>query len=90
MSLYNRPRLSLLPRLEGRRDRQGASDVRSAGRIKQLGVERIGAFSPQARGRSERAFQTLQDRLVKELRLAGITAIEDATAFIRDVFVPAY
>jgi hypothetical protein len=36
--------------------------------LAQLGVEPIGAFSPQARGRSERAFQTLQDRLVKELR----------------------
>ena len=35
----------------------------------QLGVEHIGAYSPQARGRSERAFQTLQDRLVKELTL---------------------
>src|SRR5277367_1191322 len=39
--------------------------------LEQLGVEHIEAFSPQARGRSERAFQTLQDRLVKELRLAG-------------------
>ena len=37
--------------------------------LAQLGVEHIGAFSPQARGRSERAFQTLQDRLVKELKL---------------------
>ena len=36
-----------------------------------LGVEHIAAYSPQARGRSERMFQTLQDRLVKELRLAG-------------------
>jgi hypothetical protein len=36
-----------------------------------LGVEHIGAFSPQARGRSERAFGTLQDRLVKEFKLAA-------------------
>jgi len=43
--------------------------------LAQLGVEHIGAFSPQARGRSERAFGTLQDRLVKELKLAGITDI---------------
>ena len=50
----------------------------------------IGAYSPQARGRSERAFQTLQDRLVKELRLAGITSIEAANAFLRDVYLPAY
>ena len=55
-----------------------------------VGVEHIGAYSPQARGRSERAFQTLQDRLVKELRLAGITSIEAANAFIREVYLPAY
>ncbi len=58
--------------------------------LAQLGVEHIGAFSPQARGRSERAFQTLQDRLVKELRLAGITTVEAANAFIRDVYLPAH
>ena len=58
--------------------------------LKQLGVEHIGAFSPQARGRSERAFGTLQDRLVKELKLAGVTGVEEANAFIRDVYLPAY
>jgi Winged helix-turn helix len=58
--------------------------------LAQLGVEPIGAFSPQTRGRSERAFGTLQDRLVKELRLAGITEVEAANAFIRDVYRPAH
>jgi hypothetical protein len=58
--------------------------------LEQLGVEHIGAFSPQARGRSERAFQTLQDRLVKELRLAGITTAEAANAFIREVYLPEH
>jgi transposase len=58
--------------------------------LAQLGVEPIGAFSPQTRGRSERAFGTLQDRLVKELRLAGITEVEAANAFIRDVYLPAH
>ena len=58
--------------------------------LKQLGVEHIGAYSPQARGRSERAFGTLQDRLPKELRLAGITTVEAANAFIRDVYLPAH
>jgi transposase len=56
----------------------------------QLGVEHIGAFSPQARGRSERTFGTLQDRLVKELKLAGVTTVEAANAFIRDVYLPAH
>jgi hypothetical protein len=56
----------------------------------QLGVEHIGAYSPQARGRSERTFATLQDRLVKELRLAGVTEIEAANAFMREVYLPAH
>ena len=58
--------------------------------LEQLGVEHIGAYSPQARGRSERTFGTLQDRLVKELALAGITDIEAANAFIREVYLPAH
>jgi len=58
--------------------------------LAQLGVEHIGAWSPQARGRSERAFGTLQDRLVKELALAGIRSIEAADAFIREVYLPAH
>ncbi len=72
----------------GEIDRDHPTQVGRA--LKQLGVEHIGAFSPQARGRSERAFHTLQDRLVKELRLAGITTVEAANAFIRDLYRPAY
>ena len=69
-------------------DRKQPTQVGRA--LKQLGVEHIGAYSPQARGRSERAFGTLQDRLPKELRLAGITAIEAANAFICEVYLPAH
>jgi hypothetical protein len=69
-------------------DRKQPTQVGRA--LKQLGVEHIGAWSPQARGRSERAFQTLQDRLVNELRLAQITSIEAANAFIRDVHLPEH
>jgi hypothetical protein len=58
--------------------------------LAQLGVEHIGAFSPQARGRSERMFGTLQDRLVKELRLAGVTDVAAANAVIRDLYLPAH
>jgi len=72
----------------GEIDRNHLTQVGRA--LKQLGVEHIAAHSPQARGRSERAFGTLQDRLVKELRLVGITTIEDANVFIRNVYVPAY
>ena len=50
--------------------------------MKQLGVKVIYARSPQAKGRVERLFETLQDRLVKELRLAGVTTIEGANEFL--------
>jgi transposase len=58
--------------------------------LSQLGIEHIAAYSPEARGRSERAFRTLQDRLPKELALAGVTDIAAANAFIRDVYLPAH
>jgi len=56
----------------------------------QLGIEHIAAYSPEARGRSERAFRTLQDRLPKELALAGIADVAAANAYIRDVCLPAH
>jgi transposase len=52
--------------------------------LAQLGIEHIAAYSPQARGRSERAFRTLQDRLPKELRLAGIVTVEAANRWLRE------
>jgi transposase len=58
--------------------------------LAQLGIEHIPAFSPEARGRSERAFRTLQDRLPKELAVAGIATVVDADRHLREVFVPAY
>jgi hypothetical protein len=66
------------------------SPTRVGRALAQLGVEHIGAYSPQARGRSERAFETLQDRLPKELRLARIATVEAANAFIRDVYLPEH
>jgi hypothetical protein len=56
----------------------------------QLGIEMIPAYSPEARGRSERAFGTLQDRLPKELLDAGITEVAAANRFLKRRFVPAY
>jgi hypothetical protein len=55
--------------------------------LKQLGIEHIAAYSPQARGRSERAFLTLQDRLPKELKLAGISTIEAANRWLSEVYM---
>jgi hypothetical protein len=58
--------------------------------LRQLGVEHIAAYSPEARGRSERAFRTLQDRLPKELALAGITTMAAANAYLRETYVAAH
>ena len=55
--------------------------------LKQLGIEHIAAYSPQARGRSERVFGTLQDWLPKELALAGIRTIEAANRWLREVYI---
>jgi transposase len=58
--------------------------------LDRLGIEHIPAYSPEARGRSERMFGTLQDRLPKELKLAGIHDIDAANHFIREVYLPAH
>ncbi|MGD0188098.1 MAG: hypothetical protein ABSC25_23005 [Roseiarcus sp.] len=76
------------PEAGGKVDRKHLTQVGRA--LEHLGVEHIAAYSPQARGRSERVFHTLQDRLTKELALAGIDAIEAADAFIKDVYIPAH
>lgn len=58
--------------------------------LDRLGIEHILGSSPQARGRSERANRTLQDRLVNELRLAGITTVAAANRYLHERFRPAY
>lgn len=78
----------LTPEAGGPVDRKRLTQVGRA--LAHLGVEHIAAYSPEARGRSVRLFQTLQDRLVKELALAGITAVEAANRFIRETYVPAH
>jgi transposase len=52
-----------------------------------LGIKHIAAYSPEARGRSERAFRTLQDRLPKELRLAAITTVEAANTWLSETYI---
>jgi len=56
----------------------------------QLGIEMIPAYSPEARGRSERAFRTHQGRLPKELAAEGITAMGAANRYLREVYLPAF
>jgi transposase len=58
--------------------------------LQQLGITLIPAYSPEARGRSERVFRTLQDRLPKELALAGITDRVAANRYLVEQFLPAY
>lgn len=58
--------------------------------LRELHIELIPAYSPQARGRSERVFRTLQDRLPKELRLQAITDRQAANRYLREVFLPSY
>lgn len=56
----------------------------------QLGVELIPAYSPEARGRSERMFGTLQKRLPQELRLKGIRTMEEANRFLVEEYLPVH
>jgi hypothetical protein len=56
--------------------------------LMELGIERISAHSPQAKGRIERFFETAQDRLVKELRIAGIGTMEAANQYLASTFLP--
>jgi hypothetical protein len=76
------------PEAGGKVDRTRPTQVGRA--LEHLGVEHIAAYSPQARGRSERVFHTLQDRLVKEFTLAGIATAAAADLFLRDIYIPAH
>jgi hypothetical protein len=58
--------------------------------LKQLGIAHMASYSPEARGRMERAFGTLRQRLPPELRRAKATTIEAANAYLRETFVPAH
>ena len=72
----------------GKVDRHPPTQVGRA--LAHLGVEHIAAYSPQARGRSERLFQTLQGRVPKELVLAGITTMDAANAWLRQTYIPEH
>ena len=56
----------------------------------ELRIELIKANSPQAKGRVERLFETLQDRLIKELRLANISTVDGANIFLEKIFIPKF
>jgi transposase len=76
------------PKASGPVDKRRLTQVGRA--LHQLGIEHIPAYSPQARGRSERMNRTLQGRLVNELRVAGIRGVDAANRYLRDVYVPQH
>jgi transposase len=74
----------LTPQAGGKVDKLQLTEVGRA--LKQLGIEHIAAYSPEARGRSERAFQTHQGRLPQELARAGITDMASAHRYLEQVY----
>jgi transposase len=76
------------PKAGGKVDKLRLTQVGRA--LLQLGIEHIASYAPEARGRIERLFSTLQGRLPQELRLAGITSIDEANRFIAETFLPAF
>jgi hypothetical protein len=69
-------------------DRQQMPPTQIARALGELGIVWIPAHSPQAKGRVERQFQTDQDRLVKGMRVAGVSALEAANAYLEEEFLP--
>ena len=76
------------PEAGGKVDKDKVTQVGRA--LMQLGIELIPAYSPEARGRSERMFGTLQKRLPQELRLAGITDMAEANRFLKELYLPLH
>ena len=76
------------PKAGGKVDKSKLTQVGRA--LAQLGVTHIPSYSPEARGRMERAFGTLQSRLPPELRLAGIATLAAANRYLKEQFVPDY
>lgn len=75
----------LTPKAGGPVDRQAMTQVGRA--LRDLGIKMIPAYSPQARGRSERSFRTWQSRLPQELRLNGISTIDAANIFLKKSYI---
>ena len=78
----------LTPEAGGKVDKLNLTQFGRA--MHQLGIEMIPAYSPEARGRSERAFRTHQDRLVKELAAEEITTMPEANRYLETVYLPAF
>jgi hypothetical protein len=75
----------LTPEAGGKVDKQNLTQVGRA--LAQLGIRHVPSYSPEARGRMERAFGTLQGRVPQELRIRGLATAEAANLYLRDVFM---
>jgi hypothetical protein len=78
----------LTPKVGGKVDPHRLMQVGRA--LRELGVQMIPAYSPQARGRSEHNFGTWQGRLPQELRLQGIQTVEAANRFLREHYIDEF
>src|SRR5882757_3050169 len=78
----------LTPKVGGKVDRHRLTQVGRA--LAELGIQMIPAYSPQARGRSERNFGTWQGRLPQELRLQGINSLATANEFLRESYIEEF
>jgi len=78
----------LTPRAGDKVDKRQPTQVGQA--LMRLGIRHIPSYSPEGRGRMERVFGTLQQRLPPELRRAGVSTVEAANAYLRESFVPAF
>ncbi len=76
------------PEVGGKVDKSRPTEVGRA--LRQLGIDHIAAYSPEARGRSERTFGTLQGRLVNELKLAGIADMAAANRYLIETYLPRH
>jgi ribosomal protein L20 len=76
------------PKAGGKVDKERPTQVGRA--LAQLGIQHIASYSPEARGRMERLFGTLQGRWPQELRIAGVEDIAAANRYIRDVLIPRH
>ena len=88
LRLVQRSRQPFLADPEGGQQAVDPHRLTQVGRaLRELGIRMIPAYSPQARGRSERNFGTWQGRLPQELRLAGCTTLEQANRFLREHYI---
>jgi transposase len=78
----------ITPEAGGKVDKNNLTQFGRA--MRQLGIEMIAAYSPEARGRSERAFRTHQERLPKELAMLGITTLAEANRYLAEVYMNAF